>query len=159
MQRSFNPTLTPCRAILLALFAASLNAKWMLAETRSAETAKPAIENIHPLTPQLISGGQPKGDAAFSQLAEMGVKTIVSVDGAKPDLELAKKHGLRYVHIPIGYDGVGAEAESQGQGPDDAQYVVIDAAGQQPGLYLLTLRVRDRVSGRSVEKTTEVMLE
>jgi GWxTD domain-containing protein len=55
--------------------------------------------------------------------------------------------------------GVGAEAESQGQGPDDAQYVVIDAAGQQPGLYLLTLRVRDRVSGRSVEKTTEVMLE
>jgi protein tyrosine phosphatase (PTP) superfamily phosphohydrolase (DUF442 family) len=112
MQRSFNPTLTPCRAILLALFAASLNAKWMLAETRSAETAKPAIENIHPLTPQLISGGQPKGDAAFSKLAEMGVKTIVSVDGAKPDLELAKKHGLRYVHIPIGYDGVGAEAQA-----------------------------------------------
>lgn len=73
---------------------------------------KPPIENIHPLTPQLISGGQPKGDAAFSKLAEMGVKTVVSVDGAKPDLELAKKHGLRYVHIPIGYDGVDAEAQA-----------------------------------------------
>lgn len=74
--------------------------------------SKPAIENVRPLTPQLISGGQPKGDAAFSKLAEMSVKTIVSVDGAKPDLELAKKHGLRYVHIPIGYDGVDAEAQA-----------------------------------------------
>ena len=72
----------------------------------------PPIENVHPLTPQLISGGQPKGDAAFSKLAEMGVKTIVSVDGGKPELELAKKHGLRYVHIPIGYDGVDADAQA-----------------------------------------------
>jgi hypothetical protein len=55
--------------------------------------------------------------------------------------------------------GVGAEAESQGRGPDDAQYVVLDAQGQEPGLYLLTLRIRDRVTGRSVEKSTEVMLE
>ena len=74
--------------------------------------SKPAIENVHPLTPQLISGGQPKGDAAFSKLAEMGVKTIVSVDGAKPDLEMAKQHGLRYLHIPIGYDGVDPEAQA-----------------------------------------------
>ncbi|MBL9162028.1 MAG: cytochrome c [Planctomycetaceae bacterium] len=79
--------------------------------SQQTPAAKPVIENIHPLTPQLISGGQPKGDAAFSKLAEMGVKTVVSVDGAKPDLELAKKHGLRYVHIPIGYDGVDAEAQ------------------------------------------------
>jgi protein tyrosine phosphatase (PTP) superfamily phosphohydrolase (DUF442 family) len=81
------------------------------ATAQQASIAKPVIENVHPLTAQLISGGQPKGDAAFSKLAEMGVKTVVSVDGAKPDLELAKKHGLRYVHIPIGYDGVDAEAQ------------------------------------------------
>lgn len=83
-----------------------------IATAQQTSTAKPAIENIHPLTPQLISGGQPKGDVAFSKLAEMGVKTIVSVDGAKPDLELAKKHGLHYVHIPIGYDGVDADAQA-----------------------------------------------
>jgi hypothetical protein len=40
----------------------------------------------------------------------MGVKTVVSVDGALPRLELASRHGLRYVHIPIGYGGI----------PDDA---------------------------------------
>jgi protein tyrosine phosphatase (PTP) superfamily phosphohydrolase (DUF442 family) len=77
-----------------------------------APTAKPALENIHQLTPNLISGGQPKDDAAFSKLAEMGVRTVVSVDGAKPDVEAAKKHGLRYIHIPIGYDGVDPGAQA-----------------------------------------------
>jgi protein tyrosine phosphatase (PTP) superfamily phosphohydrolase (DUF442 family) len=36
----------------------------------------------------------------------MGIKTIISVDGARPDVERARKYGLRYVHLPIGYDGV-----------------------------------------------------
>jgi len=54
----------------------------------------------------VISGGLPEGDAAFKELAEMGVKTVISVDGMKPDVETASKHGLRYVHLPHGYDGV-----------------------------------------------------
>jgi hypothetical protein len=37
------------------------------------------------------------------------VRTVISVDGAKPDVEAARKHGLRYVHLPIGYDGVPEE--------------------------------------------------
>ena len=56
--------------------------------------------------PRVISGGLPNGDDAFRELAELGVKTIISVDGAKPDVEGAKKFGLRYVHLPHGYDGV-----------------------------------------------------
>jgi hypothetical protein len=32
--------------------------------------------------------------------------TIISVDGAKPDAEMAKKYGMRYVHLPITYSGV-----------------------------------------------------
>lgn len=51
------------------------------------------------------SGGVPEGQAGFEQLRSMGVKTIISVDGAVPDLELAKSMGMRYVHLPIGYDG------------------------------------------------------
>ncbi len=73
---------------------------------------KPAIENLHHVSPTLISGGQPKDDAAFSKLAELGVKTIISVDGARPDLAAAKKHGLRYIHIPISYDGVDDHAQA-----------------------------------------------
>jgi protein tyrosine phosphatase (PTP) superfamily phosphohydrolase (DUF442 family) len=62
--------------------------------------------NVFAATDMLLSGGQPHGDGAFKALAESGVKTIISVDGARPDVEGAQKYGLRYVHIPIGYDGV-----------------------------------------------------
>lgn len=55
---------------------------------------------------KVISGGQPEGDAAFQELENLGIKTVISVDGAKPDLELAKKHGLKYVHLPHSYDGI-----------------------------------------------------
>ncbi|MEY2713958.1 MAG: hypothetical protein RIT24_301 [Planctomycetota bacterium] len=51
------------------------------------------------------SGGVPEGDAGFDALVKLGIKTIVSVDGALPDLERAKARGMRYVHLPIGYDG------------------------------------------------------
>ena len=55
---------------------------------------------------QVISGGLPEGEAAFAELKELGIKTVISVDGAKPDVATAKKYGLRYVHLPHGYDGI-----------------------------------------------------
>lgn len=55
---------------------------------------------------RVISGGQPDGEAAFEELQSLGVKTIISVDGAKPNLNLAAKYGLRYVHLPHGYNGI-----------------------------------------------------
>jgi protein tyrosine phosphatase (PTP) superfamily phosphohydrolase (DUF442 family) len=66
----------------------------------------PRLPNAYRLTDKVISGGQPAGEQAFADLAALGVKTIISVDGAKPDVLAAKKHGLRYVHLPHGYDGV-----------------------------------------------------
>jgi protein tyrosine phosphatase (PTP) superfamily phosphohydrolase (DUF442 family) len=68
----------------------------------------PGIHNAFQVTPRVLSGSQPEGEAAFAALAKLGVKTIVSVDGGKPDLPAAKKHGLRYIHLPIGYDSVPA---------------------------------------------------
>lgn len=55
---------------------------------------------------KVISGGLPAGDPAFAELRELGVKTIISVDGAKPDVATAARYGLRYVHLPHGYDGI-----------------------------------------------------
>ncbi len=48
----------------------------------------------------------PEGDAGFASLRDLGFHTIVSVDGMKPDVDRAHRFGLRYVHLPIGYDGV-----------------------------------------------------
>jgi protein tyrosine phosphatase (PTP) superfamily phosphohydrolase (DUF442 family) len=67
---------------------------------------RPGLDNAYWLTDKVLSGAQPEGDAAFRELAALGVKTLISVDGSRPDVDLARRHGLRYVHLPIGYDGV-----------------------------------------------------
>jgi len=69
----------------------------------------PGIHNAFCVTARILAGSQPEGDAAFDALAKAGVKTIISVDGARPDVEAAKKHGLRYVHLPFGYDGISTQ--------------------------------------------------
>ena len=55
--------------------------------------------------PKVISGGLPEGEKAFQELRSLGVQTVISVDGMKPDVETAGRYGLRYVHLPHGYDG------------------------------------------------------
>jgi protein tyrosine phosphatase (PTP) superfamily phosphohydrolase (DUF442 family) len=70
---------------------------------------EPTLPNAYRLHARVISGGQPAGEPAFARLKELGVRTVISVDGAKPEVEFAKKHGLRYVHLPHGYDGVPEE--------------------------------------------------
>ena len=64
------------------------------------------LSNAYRLHERVISGGQPEGEAGYRALRDLGVKTVISVDGARPDVELAKKYGLRYVHMPHGYDGI-----------------------------------------------------
>ena len=69
------------------------------------------IHNGFRLGKKIISGSCPYGDAGFAALAAQGVKTIVTVDGAKPDADLAAKYGMRYVHIPVAYGGLTREQE------------------------------------------------
>ncbi len=82
------------------------------AATSSTNAAKyprvelPGIHNSFRVSERIISGSQPEGDEAFAALAKLGVKTIITVDGSKPDVEAARRHGIRYIHLPIGYDGV-----------------------------------------------------
>ena len=61
------------------------------------------------LDKQVYCGGEPASAAAFEHLKQLAVKTIVSVDGARPALQLAKARGMRYVHIPLSYSGIEAE--------------------------------------------------
>lgn len=67
------------------------------------------LDNVHEIAPGVLTGSGPHGGSSFAELASQGVRTVISVDGAKPDVETARKHGLRYVHLPIGYDGVPEE--------------------------------------------------
>ena len=62
------------------------------------------IENCFQISPNLWIGSQPEGSHGFQTLTELGIQTIVSVDGAMPDVETYR--GQRYIHLPIGYDGI-----------------------------------------------------
>jgi protein tyrosine phosphatase (PTP) superfamily phosphohydrolase (DUF442 family) len=68
------------------------------------------LHNVFQVSAQVYSGSEPHGGEAFDSLVALGVKTIVSVDGAQPQVALARERGLRYVHIPIGYDGIPEQA-------------------------------------------------
>ncbi len=81
------------------------------------------LENFRRWSDRIAVGGQPAGETAFRNLAAMGYRTVLSVDGAKPDLEMAAKYGLRYVHVPFGYDGV----------PKDAQTKIVKAVESSDG--------------------------
>ena len=76
----------------------------------SLEALKPAdypgLHNVVAYADGLYTGAVPEGAEGFESLARMGIKTVISVDGARPDVELARRYGLRYVHLPHGYDGI-----------------------------------------------------
>ena len=74
-----------------------------------APIASQHLHNAHIVNAKVISGAQPEGDEAFAELKALGVRTIISVDGATPDVVRARRFGMRYVHLPIGYDNVEVE--------------------------------------------------
>ncbi|GIK16137.1 MAG: hypothetical protein BroJett003_11010 [Planctomycetota bacterium] len=76
------------------------------AEATQGVTEAPGLHNIVRVTDKVISGSLPEGVEGFESLRKMGVKTVISVDGAPPDVEGAKREGMRYVHLPIGYNGI-----------------------------------------------------
>ncbi len=71
---------------------------------------RPGLPNLFRIDEELYSGGQPAPEIGFESLKRLGVRTVVSVDGARPALESAHRAGLSYVHVPIGYDGIDREA-------------------------------------------------
>lgn len=65
----------------------------------------PGVHNAVTYHQGFVSGSAPEGDAGFDTLAAMGFKTIISVDGAEPEVDKATVRGIRYIHLPIGYNG------------------------------------------------------
>ncbi len=73
-------------------------------DTKPAEY--PGLHQVVAYTADIWSGALPEGEEGFESLARLGIKTIISVDGGATDVEAAEAHGLRYVHLPHGYDGI-----------------------------------------------------
>lgn len=88
--------------------AAKRPARTPIALPSMSETAPrnyPGIHNVVSYHDGFVSGSVPEGDVGFETLAAMGVKTIISVDGAEPEVDKAASRGIRYIHLPVGYNG------------------------------------------------------
>lgn len=64
------------------------------------------LPNLVEVNEKVLSGGLPDSEEAFTELQKLGVRTVISVDAAKPMVEQAARVGIRYVHLPHGYDQV-----------------------------------------------------
>jgi len=109
MKAPFAATLCLALGVVLAACAgasAPVAAPVAAPEGLAARGEAAGIHNLAEVTPGLFRGAQPEGDASFALLASLGVKTILSVDGSRPDAEGAAKHGIRTVHIPVEYSGI-----------------------------------------------------
>lgn len=82
-----------------------------------------ALHRLHCWSDRIIQGEQPEGEAAFREIAALGATTVLSVDGAIPDVEGAAQCGLKYIHVPIGYDGISPEEQAR----------IVKAAKESPG--------------------------
>jgi protein tyrosine phosphatase (PTP) superfamily phosphohydrolase (DUF442 family) len=117
-------------AIIAAGFVLSAGSPQTAVESQAgpiAQAHRAGLENLWRLDLAggtiLYSGSQPEGETGFASLADLGVKTVLTVDGAAPDVEAARRAGMRYVHVPIGYDDV----------PDDRLATMVAAVRQLPG--------------------------
>ncbi len=99
-----------CSMLLQLLFAGALLAGPSIDDkTQAGSIGKRNsrhLPNLIQVTDQVYSGGLPEDEPAFQELQRLGIRTIISVDGAKPNVELAEKYSMRYVHLPHGYDGI-----------------------------------------------------
>ena len=67
-----------------------------------------ALQQLFRLSPRLFSSSSPDSAASFTELQRLGIETIISVDGAAPDVEGARDAGICYIHLPMGYNGSSA---------------------------------------------------
>ncbi|MCM8526327.1 MAG: hypothetical protein NE327_07415 [Lentisphaeraceae bacterium] len=69
-------------------------------------------ENFTKINDGLYSGGSPEAEQ-FSYLKAQGIKSIICVDGAAPNLQKASENGLVYKHIPVTYDKITLDQQKQ----------------------------------------------
>lgn len=105
-------SVTACCLALLAGCAGSPKAPEQ-ATASEKQLPSDGLENLYAFAPNIYSGGEPSGERGYATLEKLGVKTVICVDAMPPPAELARQHGIRVIHVPIGYDSVPERASTQ----------------------------------------------
>ena len=95
----------------------------------------------------------------YFELYDLGLSADGRSDYAvEASLRLKDKEG-GFLGIGGSDRGVSVQFEGGSAGSVDNQSLILDAEGQKPGLYKITVKVNDRVSGKTVDKEVELFLE
>jgi protein tyrosine phosphatase (PTP) superfamily phosphohydrolase (DUF442 family) len=118
------------------------------------------FERFFKISPDIFTGSEPLQEDSFKALQKLGIKTIVSVDGAKPDVEKAKACGLKYVHVPYGYENVPDESQkalarviSEREGP--FYFHCHHGRHRGPAAAAIALRLKSGADGAAAQKVLE----
>lgn len=77
-------------------------------EAKAVAVESKTLPNLFRFPGEFWVGGEPS-DEGLAELVSRGVTAVISVDGHPPDVEAARKLGLRYIHLPISYETVPPE--------------------------------------------------
>ena len=86
-------------------------------------------------------------------------RTDYEVDISLVPKETAKGVAKVFKGLFGGEEGVSVRYTGSGTTPDPSEYQILDATDQPPGLYTLTVRIRDRLAGEAVEAEQDLFLE
>lgn len=75
--------------------------------------ATPGTLATHQVRGGAILIGPAPGQVELEELSRAGVRSVLSVDAAIPDVDAAGALGLRYMHVPLGYDGIDAVQQAR----------------------------------------------
>ena len=118
-------------AILLALAGTCVSA---CTTGRATPHVYPGLENVVVYHEGFHSGGVPRGEAGFESLSGLGIRTIISVDGAVPDLDRADASTCRS-DTTVSTSSAGSSSparratRSGSAWPDDARLVYVGLTG------------------------------
>ncbi|MEM8757300.1 MAG: hypothetical protein AAGF47_05915 [Planctomycetota bacterium] len=66
----------------------------------------PGLDNVIVFEKAVLSGSGPRSDESYDTLRRLGVRTILSVDAVRPNLEAIESRGMISAHVPLTYDGI-----------------------------------------------------
>lgn len=69
------------------------------------------LPNLVRVHPDVLSGGQPDKQDGYKSLRRLGVRTIISVDGVRPDVASARQSEINHIHLPHGYDRISSQRQ------------------------------------------------
>lgn len=72
-----------------------------------------SAQNIAELVSNRLLTGPEPDEQFWQKASELGIKTLISVDGISPQVQKAKQHGFSYIHLPISYDEIDSERTLQ----------------------------------------------